>query len=124
MKAEEILKEGLMYKGYPCTKDCSGHMAGYAWAKQRNIVNPQDLPTDTNNSFREGMLSFTEGKQMKISDIIKENSDSGTTSSGSVATVSTTLGNPITRDSFSNKKQKEKYGNSAKMAKYVPITKE
>ena len=24
--------------------------------------NPQDLPTDTNNSFREGMLSFTEGK--------------------------------------------------------------
>jgi len=62
MKAEEILKEGLMYKGYPCTKDCSGHMAGYAWAKQRNIVNPQDLPTDTNNSFREGMFSFTEGK--------------------------------------------------------------
>ena len=124
MKAEEILKEGLMYKGYPCTKDCSGHMAGYAWAQQRNIVNPQDLPTDTNNSFREGMLSFTEGKQMKISDIIKENSDSGTTSSGSVATVSTTLGNPITRNSFSNKKQKEKYGNSAKMAKYVPITKE
>ena len=52
MKAEEILKEGLMYKGYPCTKDCSGHMAGYAWAKARNIVNPQDLPTDTNNSFR------------------------------------------------------------------------
>jgi hypothetical protein len=62
MKSNEILKEGLMYKGYPCTKDCSGHMAGYAWAKARNIVNPADLPTDTNNSFREGMLSFTEGK--------------------------------------------------------------
>ena len=70
MKAEEILKEGLMYKGYPCTKDCSGHMAGYAWAQQRNIVNPQELPTDTNNSFYEGMLSFTEGKQMKIKDIV------------------------------------------------------
>ena len=59
---------------------------------------------------------------MKISDIIKENSDSGTTSSGSVATVSTTLGDPITRDSFSNKKQKEKYGNSAKMAEYKAPT--
>ena len=47
-----------------------------------------------------------------------------TTGSGSVATVSTTLGEPITRDSFSNKEQKEKYRNSANMAKYLPITKE
>jgi hypothetical protein len=62
MRATEILKEGLQYKGYPCTKDCSGHMAGYAWAQQRNLINPADIPTDTNNSFREGCLSFTEGK--------------------------------------------------------------
>jgi hypothetical protein len=46
-----------------------------------------------------------------------------TTGSGSVATVSTTLGEPITRDSFSNKEQKEKYGNSANMAEYKPATK-
>jgi hypothetical protein len=62
MRATEILKEGLQYKGYPCTKDCSGHMAGYAWAQQRNLINPADIPTDINNSFREGCLSFTEGK--------------------------------------------------------------
>ncbi len=55
---------------------------------------------------------------MKITDIIKENADATTTGSGSVATVSTTLGEPITRDSFSNKEQKEKYGNSANMAEY------
>ena len=61
---------------------------------------------------------------MKITDIIKENAGATTTGSGSVATVSTTLGKPITRDSFSNKEQKEKYGSSANMAKYVPITKE
>ena len=59
---------------------------------------------------------------MKITDIIKENADATTTGSGSVATVSTTLGEPITRDSFSNKKQKEKYGNSAKMAEYKAPT--
>ena len=60
---------------------------------------------------------------MKITDIIKENADATTTGSGSVATVSTTLGEPITRDSFSNKEQKEKYGNSANMAEYKPATK-
>ena len=108
MKAEEILKEGLMYKGYPCTKDCSGHMAGYAWAQQRNIVNPQELPTDTNNSFYEGMLSFTEGKQMKIKDIVREDTDSG-----DIATVATNLfARPIKRT------DKRKYGNTPKPQKY------
>jgi len=61
---------------------------------------------------------------MKIKDIVQEDADATTSSSGDIATVSTTLGKVITRDSFGNKKQKEKYGNSANMAKYVPITKE
>ena len=55
---------------------------------------------------------------MKIKDIVQENSDATTSSSGDIATVSTTLGEPITRDSFGNKKQKGKYGNSANMAEY------
>ena len=119
MKAEEILKEGLQYKGYPCTKDCSGHMAGYAWAQQRNIVNPQDLPTDTNNSFREGMLSFTEGKQMKIKDIVQENADASTTSSNNVAVVQSNLfAKPIKR------MEPRAYGNTPKPAKYTKQTKE
>ena len=61
---------------------------------------------------------------MKIKDIVREDSDATTSSAGDIATVSNTIGEPITRDSFGNKKQKEKYGNSANMAKYVPITKE
>ncbi len=28
------------FKGYPCTQDCSGHKAGYAWAKQRGVTDP------------------------------------------------------------------------------------
>lgn len=26
------------YKGYACTKDCSGHKAGYAWAVKKGIT--------------------------------------------------------------------------------------
>jgi|TARA_R100001377_G_C3094888_1_gene77144 hypothetical protein len=62
MKATEFITEGLMYKGYPCTKDCSGHMAGYQWAAERNIQNPAEIPSAKSNSFYEGCLSFTEGK--------------------------------------------------------------
>jgi len=66
MKINDIIQEaaGLQYKGYPCTKDCSGHKAGYAWAKKRGVTNPQDCPgVGTNhNSFWEGCKSATEGK--------------------------------------------------------------
>ena len=31
---EEQLDE-LMFKGSQCTKDCSGHQAGYAWSQQK-----------------------------------------------------------------------------------------
>ena len=50
----------LMYKGYPCTKDCSGHEAGYNWAQMYNITNPDDC--GGNPSFWEGCKSKTEGK--------------------------------------------------------------
>lgn len=32
MRINEII-EGLTFKGSACTKDCSGHRAGYAWAQ-------------------------------------------------------------------------------------------
>ena len=34
MKLIELLTE-LTFMGSPCTKDCSGHRAGYAWSKAR-----------------------------------------------------------------------------------------
>lgn len=66
MKISEIaLSEApFMYKGYRCTKDCSGHIAGYAWAERNGIADEAECgdPTDSNNSFWEGCKSKTEGK--------------------------------------------------------------
>ena len=64
MKINEVIqpvKEQLMYKGYPCTKDCSGHMAGYAWARQHNITDPDMCPYRPRHpSFYEGCRSYAE----------------------------------------------------------------
>lgn len=49
------------FKGYPCTSDCSGHMAGYTWAKNRGI-NSASSCNGKSNSFREGCLAFAEGR--------------------------------------------------------------
>jgi hypothetical protein len=35
VKIQEILNE-LSFFGSPCTKDCSGHMAGFNWANKHN----------------------------------------------------------------------------------------
>ena len=35
MKFSEILSE-LQFKGSACTKDCSGHQAGYNWSKRNS----------------------------------------------------------------------------------------
>ena len=54
---------GLYYKGYPCTQDCSGHMAGYAWAQRKNLKNASYVPRDiASTSFYEGALSYTQGQ--------------------------------------------------------------
>ena len=53
---------GLMFKGYPCTKDCSGHEAGYAWAKYWGITDSDNCPIGNSNSFREGCLARCAGK--------------------------------------------------------------
>ena len=59
MRATEFITEvtGLQYKGYPCTKDCGGHMAGYAWAKYWGISDATRCPYGSSNSFWEGCLS-------------------------------------------------------------------
>ena len=68
MRAKEfasgvVLREtGLYYRGYPCTVDCSGHEAGYMWAKARNISKVEECPIGWSNSFWEGCKSYAEGK--------------------------------------------------------------
>lgn len=49
----------LMFKGYPCTVDCSGHDAGYRWAEKRGIADPDDC-TGNSRSFIEGCRSYAE----------------------------------------------------------------
>ena len=58
---EDQLNE-LMYKGYRCTKDCSGHAAGYKWSDDRDITDPNECPY-SNNSFWEGCLAHTDEQE-------------------------------------------------------------
>ena len=50
MKIKEIINE-LTFHGRPCTKDCSGHKAGYAWAQKNQITQQTNGPS---NSFNNG----------------------------------------------------------------------
>ena len=47
------------FMGYPCTDDCSGHKAGYAWAEDNDITNPDDCGGNS-NSFIEGCMAWAE----------------------------------------------------------------
>jgi hypothetical protein len=47
------------FKGYPCTVDCSGHDAGYEWAEENSINDPDDCDGNS-NSFIEGCQSYAE----------------------------------------------------------------
>ena len=61
-KANEAVPTGLEFKGYPCTKDCSGHQAGHDWAERWGIEDPGSCPY-SNNSFWEGCLARTDDFQ-------------------------------------------------------------
>ena len=49
----------LEFKGLPCTVDCSGHEAGYDWASEKGITDPDDCGGNS-NSFIEGCRSYAE----------------------------------------------------------------
>jgi len=56
-KSKQELDE-LSFLGSPCTKDCSGHRAGYAWSKARG--NRSAL--SHSNSFNNGARLAAQGK--------------------------------------------------------------
>lgn len=58
----------LMFKGYPCTIDCSGHEAGHDWAEENDITDEDDCDGKS-ESFIEGCLSYVEE--------MEENDDDG-----------------------------------------------
>ena len=55
MKIKDILSEEqldeLSFFGRPCTKDCSGHKAGWEWERKHNLQTRQTTPS---NSFNNG----------------------------------------------------------------------
>lgn len=52
------------FYGYRCTKDCSGHRAGFAWAERKEIQNKHNC-TGHSQSFREGCLAWVSSKEAK-----------------------------------------------------------
>jgi hypothetical protein len=49
------------FKGYQCTRDCSGHEAGYAWAQRKGVTEKSQC-TGKSQSFIEGCWAWAEGR--------------------------------------------------------------
>jgi hypothetical protein len=59
--------QAATFGGYECTKDCSGHWAGYEWAIAKDIVSKTQceaivLRAPKRTSFYEGCLTYVEGR--------------------------------------------------------------
>jgi len=52
---------------YSCTGDCSGHQAGYDWAEQHGITDP-DHCAGNSDSFIEGCQEYAEENSDDIGD--------------------------------------------------------
>ena len=48
------------FKGYVCTQDCSGHKAGYEWARRKGISDPARCGGKS-QSFIEGCMAYAKG---------------------------------------------------------------
>jgi hypothetical protein len=47
------------YGGYGCTFACSGHLAGYKWAQQHAVSDPDECPLRIHSpSFQEGCMAY------------------------------------------------------------------
>lgn len=58
MRAREFIKlDELTFLGSQCTKDCSGHRAGYQWYKKK-----QRNPQSNSPSFNKGAALAKAGK--------------------------------------------------------------
>lgn len=53
---------GQEFNGNPCIGDCSGHEAGYQWAEENGIDDP-DTCGGNSDSFIEGCQSYAEEQQ-------------------------------------------------------------
>lgn len=51
-----------MFHGYACTDDCSGHEAGYEWAEENSITDPDECGGNS-QSFIEGCEAWAEANE-------------------------------------------------------------
>ena len=50
-----------------CTQDCSGHEAGFEWAKEQGVSDPSECGGDS-DSFIEGCVTFAEAFEATVDD--------------------------------------------------------
>lgn len=60
-----VLPSSGRFAGYPCTVDCSGHKAGYAWAARRGIDDPDNCGGNS-PSFIEGCRVYAHELQAQM----------------------------------------------------------
>lgn len=54
-----VMGDAGEFGGHPCTADCSGHEAGYEWAEENGIEDPDDCGGNS-SSFIEGCMTYAE----------------------------------------------------------------
>ncbi len=59
--------EPLMFHGYACTVDCSGHDAGYQWAEDHDVDDEDDCGGKS-ESFIEGCKAYVQENADDTSD--------------------------------------------------------
>lgn len=60
LSATASVAQGLTFKGYRCTQDCSGHIAGYNWAAKNRITSRSQC-SGNSQSFVEGCWAYADG---------------------------------------------------------------
>jgi hypothetical protein len=54
---EEMQDGTENFSNHSCTENCTGHEAGYAWAEQQGVTDPNDCGGES-NSFLEGCMVY------------------------------------------------------------------
>jgi hypothetical protein len=62
------------FQGYPCTVDCSGHEAGYEWAEENDIDDPDDCGGNS-QSFIEGCQAYGEERMQEAEEEARQDQE-------------------------------------------------
>lgn len=72
MKVKEIIQE-LSFHGRPCTKDCSGHKAGWDWERKHQTNQNTNSPSPSFNSGVDIAISQRKNGKQPIGPNIRNN---------------------------------------------------